>query len=136
MLGEIRHWARILFDLHVAVLGDREQHVEHLRGEDVIRRVEEQNLDVRPPALRSLFSCARLGPDAVGLVEGVHPLGRESVRGARGDLVAAGMGGDYTQGSRLQDRLKKIVANKYKFLDPAKAERPLGRFIYLHMVTF
>src|SRR5688572_113572 len=40
-----------LVDLHVAVLGHREQHVGHLRGEDVVRRVAQQNGDVRAPIL-------------------------------------------------------------------------------------
>ena len=48
-----------LVDLDAAVLGDGEQHVEHLGGLDVLRRLEQEVVDARRPALRSRLSCAR-----------------------------------------------------------------------------
>ena len=47
LLGEMRHWTEDLVDLHAAVLRDREQHVEDLRGLDVLGRLEQQVVDAR-----------------------------------------------------------------------------------------
>src|SRR3954453_17808189 len=60
--------------LHPAVLGDGEEHVEHLCGEDVLGWVEEDRLDAGPVRLQVLLQLGPGGADVVRAPEGVHSL--------------------------------------------------------------
>src|SRR5215470_1218569 len=63
-----------LVDLHAAVLGDRQQHVEDLRGLDVLRRLQQEVMDAHPAPLEIALELRTLGPDLVRALEGLHAL--------------------------------------------------------------
>ena len=60
--------------LDPAVLRDREDHVEGLRREHVLRRVEEQRLDLRLAGLQVALQLGARRADVVGSPQGLHPL--------------------------------------------------------------
>src|SRR6187200_3403658 len=72
-LGEAAHRLRLADPalvqqtrrLDAAELGDRHQHVEDLRGRDVLRRVEEDRLDLNAAVLQVLLQLRAPNPDVV-----------------------------------------------------------------------
>src|SRR6478752_2418587 len=60
--------------LDPAVLRHREEHVEDLGGENVLRRVEQDRLDVCPTRLQVLLQFGPGGADVIGPPEGLHAL--------------------------------------------------------------
>src|SRR3954454_10453932 len=78
-----------LVDLHAPVLGDREQHVEDLRGLDVLGRLEQQVVDPRAAGLEVTLELGAARTDLVRALKGFHPLdegalGRCHARPGRG----------------------------------------------------
>src|SRR5215203_2856389 len=63
-----------LVDLHAAVLRNREQHVEDLRGLDVLRGLEKQIVDARAAGLEVALQLGAAGTDLVGALQRLHPL--------------------------------------------------------------
>src|SRR5262245_23746983 len=55
-------------------LRHRHQHVEHLRGRDVIGRIQEDRLDVHPTVLQVFLELGTADTDVVRTLEGFHPL--------------------------------------------------------------
>src|SRR6478752_5285837 len=73
-----------LVGLHAPVLGDREEHVEDLRGLDVLGRVQQQSVDGRATPLEVLLQLRATGADRVGALERVHPLVQRAFWRGRG----------------------------------------------------
>src|SRR5262245_40280450 len=60
--------------LHPTELGDGHQHVEHLCGRDVLRRVVEDLVDLRAAHFQVLLQLGSLHPDVVRALQGFHSL--------------------------------------------------------------
>src|SRR5262245_36706486 len=75
-----------LVDLHAAVLGYGEQHVEDLGGLDVFGRLEEQHVDAGPAGLQVALERGTLGSDLVRALERLHALDEGTLRSSRGGL--------------------------------------------------
>src|SRR5688500_9307679 len=106
-----------LVDLDVAVLRHGQQHVGDLCGEDVVRRVAQQDRDVRVAILQLALELCALGPDPVRRVEGLHPLGQRALWGCGGRLRGGGHGRRlYARPRGVQPPTpKKSVAMKCNF---------------------
>src|SRR6188472_406457 len=59
-----------LVDLHAPVLRHRQQHVEHLRRLDELRRLQQEIMDADPPRLEIALELSAPGPDLVRALEG------------------------------------------------------------------
>src|SRR3954471_22843544 len=68
-----------LVGLHAAVLRDRQEHVEDLRGLHVLRRLREQHVDRHPAPLQVLLELRPTCPNLVGALERVHALKKRSL---------------------------------------------------------
>src|SRR3954466_785864 len=60
--------------LDAAVLGDREQKVEHLGGQQVFGGIQQQTVDLGPPGLQIALEAGPPGPDLVSPLWCVPPL--------------------------------------------------------------
>src|SRR3954467_8222197 len=60
--------------LHPAVLRHGQEHVEDLRRQNVLRRIEEQRMDVRLARLEVLLQLCPGRTNVVGPLEGFHSL--------------------------------------------------------------
>src|SRR4051794_36524576 len=94
-----------LVDLHAPVLRDGEEHVEDLRGLDVLGRLEEQVMDARAARLEVALELGAAGADLVCPLEGLHPLDQKALGsrpgGLRRRLRGWRHGGESTSESRL-----------------------------------
>ena len=80
LLGEIRHGCRTWLAFTRPYFGHGQQHVEHLRGLEVLRRVEQQGVDRQPARLEVALQLRALRADLVRPLKGVHPLVAASAR--------------------------------------------------------
>ena len=80
--------------LHPAELRDRHQHVEHLRGRHVFRRVAEDLLDLDASVLEILLQPGSPDTDVIRPLESFHPLVEGTERRLRLSLEG-GHGGGY-----------------------------------------
>ena len=60
--------------LDAAELGNGHEHVEDLRGRDVLRWIEKDSLDLRGPVLEILLELCSSDSNVVRSLEGLHPL--------------------------------------------------------------
>src|SRR5207244_9359097 len=63
-----------LVDLHPAVLGDGQEHVEYLGRLDVLGRIEQERVDRESAGLGVALELGPLYPDLVGSRERIHSL--------------------------------------------------------------
>src|SRR5919201_599652 len=68
-----------LVRLHAAVLGNREQHVEDLRGLHVLGRLPQKRVNRHPARLQILLQLRPPRADRVGALERVHALKERSL---------------------------------------------------------
>src|SRR5437764_7576599 len=70
--------------LHAPVLGDRQEQVEDLGGEQVLRRIQQKCLDLGASGLQIALQTRPPGADLVRALEGLHALRQRTLRSRSG----------------------------------------------------
>src|SRR6187399_379819 len=103
--------------LHATVLRHRQQHVEDLGREHVLRRIEQQCVDVRLARFQVLLQLRASGADVVGAFESVHPLVQRSLGSGGGGLDwGRHVGGEYSRGSGACKAMRANYAEIHLYL--------------------
>src|SRR3954454_5582901 len=103
-----------LVHLHAPVLRNSEEHVEHLRRLDEVRRLHQEEVDARAAGLQITLERRPLGPDLVRALERLHALDEGTLWSSRGGLdwrLRRWRHGRrvYSAGSRRQGVLGKLA---------------------------
>src|SRR5436190_13546304 len=98
LLGEMRHCARILLTLTWPYFGTESSMSETFALRMYSGGESSRTLMLERPARRSFFSCARLVRTRFASLRASIRCVRDRSGAPEADLVAAGMGGDYTHG--------------------------------------